>query len=223
MLELEKKFFFKVTVSDDNFAFKKSHLWSSYTIQTPFCGVSIFLKKEGSEKEKEKKTDSEYQYFFCRSDFEPVFSQLRHIFNPELSNVSNLEPNFHNSSSFESNFLQGTIFGINFLYHTSDFESKFPQKIRLSRLLVLRKSEFVGKFDFEKFFYWSFHTVKTSKFAFFFAFLKIQKNIWAGKVFQKNDFRKKIEKVILLTQFSLQHIRFQNKKFKRVRNWANFF
>ena len=132
MWEFEIKVFFKITVSDDNFAFEKLLFWSPYTIQTPFCGVSIFLKKEGSEKKKEKK-QFQYQKFSCRSDFEPTFFTLRHIFNPELSNLPNLEPNFHNSSSFKSNFLQGTNFWINFLYHKSDFVSKFPQKTRLLR------------------------------------------------------------------------------------------
>ena len=126
-LEFEIKVCFKITVSDDNFAFEKLHFWSSYTIQTPFCGVSIFLKKGGSEKKIEKKTVSESKILLL-SDFQPTLITLRHVFNPELSNVSNLEPNFHNSSSFESSFFQGTKFWINFLYHTSDFESKFPKK-----------------------------------------------------------------------------------------------
>ena len=71
VLKFEIKFFFKITVSDDNFAFEKPQFWSSYTIQTPFCGVVIVLKKEGSEKKNWKQFQN--QKFYCWSDFEPTF------------------------------------------------------------------------------------------------------------------------------------------------------
>ena len=103
-------------------------------------------------------------------------------------------------------------------YYPSDFESHLSQSRKFWREIVFRGPKIVGNFAFKKIFFWSFHPVKTSNFAFF-SFPENWKKIFRGiKVCKKSNFRKKkIQKIRFSNQFSLQRIRFQSKEFKRVR------
>ena len=160
-LEFEIILFSKVTVSDDNFAFKISDFWSFYTVQTPFGGVSFFLKKQGSEKNKRKKTRFSYQKFYCRSEFES--RTLKHVKHrakfPKL--VKYPIDNLTKGQSLNQIF-----------YHPSHFESKILQRIRSSRKLVFRNTKkcwenrSAEKLSFRKSFFGSFYTVETSNLAF---------------------------------------------------------
>ena len=101
---------------------------------------------------------------------------------------------------------------------TSDFESHLSQSRRFRSEIVLRWSKIIGKLAFKKVTFWSFHPVKTSKFAFSCFLENWKKKDSEEKNMSENYFfRKKFQKSCFSNQFSLQRIRFQSKELKRVR------
>ena len=76
-------------------------------------------------------------------------------------------------------------------YYPSDFESHLSQSRKFWREIVFRGPKIVGNFAFNKIFFWSFHPVKTSNFAFFSFPENWKKIFWGIKVCKKSNFRKK--------------------------------